>query len=95
MGESRTGAARPAATLGGVRVPDIFASLQADLVDRYRFERELGRGGMAMVYLARDLKHDRLVAIKLLRGGRLGSVPRIWGAGLQRCCSSRPKGRVV
>jgi len=52
MGESRTGAARPAATLGGVRVPDIFASLQADLVDRYRFERELGRGGMAMVYLA-------------------------------------------
>src|SRR5215211_4810162 len=36
------------------------------LVDRYAVERELGRGGMAMVYLARDRKHDRLVAIKVL-----------------------------
>jgi eukaryotic-like serine/threonine-protein kinase len=33
---------------------------------RYLLERELGRGGMATVYLARDLKHDRLVALKLL-----------------------------
>jgi serine/threonine protein kinase len=48
-------------------LPDFLASFQAALVDRYRFERELGRGGMATVYLARDLKHDRLVAIKLLR----------------------------
>jgi tetratricopeptide (TPR) repeat protein len=37
------------------------------LVDRYAVERELGSGGMATVYLARDLKHDRLVAIKVLR----------------------------
>ena len=37
------------------------------LRDRYVVERELGRGGMATVYLARDLKHGRLVAIKLLR----------------------------
>src|SRR4051794_33724444 len=37
------------------------------LRDRYALERELGRGGMATVYLARDLKHDRLVAIKVLR----------------------------
>ena len=37
------------------------------VVDRYAVERELGRGGMAMVYLARDRKHDRLVAIKVLR----------------------------
>ena len=36
------------------------------LRDRYALERELGRGGMATVYLARDLKHDRLVALKVL-----------------------------
>jgi serine/threonine protein kinase len=48
-------------------LPDVLATLQAALVDRYRFERELSRGGMATVYLARDLKHGRLVAIKLLR----------------------------
>src|SRR5262249_18586657 len=37
------------------------------LADRYRIERELGAGGMATVYLARDLKHDRDVAVKVLR----------------------------
>jgi len=36
------------------------------LLDRYVIERELGRGGMATVYLARDLRHDRLVALKIL-----------------------------
>ncbi|MEO8140490.1 MAG: protein kinase [Gemmatimonadota bacterium] len=41
--------------------------LTAALADRYRLERELGQGGMATVYLAQDLKHDRLVAIKVLR----------------------------
>ena len=41
--------------------------LQAALADRYRVERELGRGGMAMVYLAHDLRHDRPVALKVLR----------------------------
>src|SRR5215470_17685984 len=35
--------------------------------DRYTVERPLGRGGMATVYLARDLKHDREVALKVLR----------------------------
>jgi serine/threonine protein kinase len=37
------------------------------LAGRYSIERELARGGMAMVYLARDLRHDRRVAIKVLR----------------------------
>jgi len=37
--------------------------LSAALADRYRVERELGQGGMATVYLAHDLKHDRDVAI--------------------------------
>ncbi len=41
--------------------------LAASLADRYRVERELGRGGMATVYLAEDLKHHRRVAIKVLR----------------------------
>jgi TolB-like protein/Flp pilus assembly protein TadD len=43
--------------------------LAAALADRYRIERELGAGGMATVYLARDLKHDRQVAIKVLKPG--------------------------
>jgi len=41
--------------------------LAAALADHYRIERELGQGGMATVYLAQDLKHDRKVAIKVLR----------------------------
>jgi serine/threonine protein kinase/dienelactone hydrolase len=42
-------------------------SLRAAFADRYDVERELGHGGMATVYLARDRKHDRLVALKVLR----------------------------
>ena len=41
--------------------------LSAALADRYRIERELGAGGMATVYLAQDLKHDRKVALKVLK----------------------------
>jgi len=43
------------------------------LADRYQIERELGAGGMATVYLARDLKHDRQVALKVLRP-ELGAI---------------------
>jgi len=45
----------------------IPSSLTHGLADRYRLERELGAGGMATVYLAHDLRHDRPVAIKVLR----------------------------
>jgi serine/threonine-protein kinase len=41
--------------------------LRDALRDRYRIERELGAGGTATVYLAHDVKHDRLVAVKLIR----------------------------
>jgi TolB-like protein/tRNA A-37 threonylcarbamoyl transferase component Bud32 len=50
--------------------------LVTHLGDRYRFERELGQGGMATVYLARDLKHDRLVAVKTLRPEIAASLGR-------------------
>ena len=45
---------------------DPIAALREGLRDRYAFERELGRGGMATVWLARDLRHDRPVALKVL-----------------------------
>jgi serine/threonine-protein kinase len=47
-------------------VTDPLADLRAGLRDRYAIERELGRGGMAVVYLAHDLRHDRPVALKVL-----------------------------
>jgi serine/threonine protein kinase len=46
---------------------DALERLTAALADRYRIERELGAGGMATVYLAQDLRHDRKVALKVLR----------------------------
>jgi len=44
-----------------------IARLSTALSDRYKLERRLGEGGMATVYLAQDLKHDRKVALKILK----------------------------
>ena len=57
-------------------MPDPTARLSAALADRYRIERELGAGGMATVHLAHDLKHDRAVAIKVLRAEVAESLGR-------------------
>lgn len=54
---------------------EMIARLATALTNRYRVERELGQGGMATVYLATDLRHDRQVAIKVLHedlGATLG-----------------------
>ena len=48
-------------------MPGHLDALKAGLADRYAIERELGEGGMATVYLARDLKHNRSVAVKVLK----------------------------
>jgi hypothetical protein len=45
---------------------DALRRLESGLADRYRIDRELGRGGMATVYLADDVKHRRSVAVKVL-----------------------------
>jgi serine/threonine-protein kinase len=45
---------------------DLLARLAAALADRYTLDRELGHGGMAVVFLAEDLKHHRRVALKVL-----------------------------
>jgi eukaryotic-like serine/threonine-protein kinase len=48
-------------------MPETQTRLQLALSDRYRIEREIGAGGMATVFLGQDLRHDRRVALKLLR----------------------------
>lgn len=58
-------------------VQDLISRLQPHLTDRYLFERELGHGGMATVYLAKDVKHEREVAIKVLHPELSASI----GAG--------------
>jgi eukaryotic-like serine/threonine-protein kinase len=55
-------------------VSEPLIQLRTALADRYTIERELGRGGMATVFLARDLKHHRAVAVKLLRPELAGPI---------------------
>src|SRR5688500_20405086 len=52
---------------------DVTGQLRAALAGRYAIDREIGAGGMATVYVARDLRHDRNVALKLLKP-ELGAV---------------------
>jgi serine/threonine-protein kinase len=59
-------------------MPNLLDRLRTALAGRYEIQRELGRGGMATVYLAQDLKHHRPVALKVLNpelAALLGSNP--------------------
>jgi serine/threonine protein kinase len=48
-------------------MPELLSRLQSALADRYRIDREIGAGGMATVYQAQDIRHERRVALKVLR----------------------------
>ena len=48
-------------------MPELLSRLQTALADRYRLDSQVGAGGMATVYLAHDIRHDRRVALKVLR----------------------------
>jgi serine/threonine-protein kinase len=56
------------------KLPDIIYQIQDALGDRYSIRHELGKGGMATVYLAKDLRHQRLVALKVMRPDVASSV---------------------
>ena len=56
-------------------MPDLLERLSSALADRYAIESEIGRGGMAMVFLAEDLKHHRLVAESVTQGATSTYLP--------------------
>src|SRR5262249_12032816 len=57
-------------------IEEIDAAVPGNLGGRYQIEREIGRGGMARVYLARDVKHSRYVAVKVIRPELAASLGR-------------------
>jgi predicted unusual protein kinase regulating ubiquinone biosynthesis (AarF/ABC1/UbiB family) len=57
------------------QLPPELLVLQTALADRYSIERALGAGGMATVYLAHDQRHDRQVAVKVLRPELAAIIP--------------------
>ena len=65
--QAQGGGAQPEVAGYVALMSDPIARLNAALEGRYRIERELGEGGMATVYLAKDLKHSRNVALKVLK----------------------------
>ena len=77
MARTELGPSFPGPVIAGVplisRHIDPIAQLTASLAGRYEIEREIGAGGMATVYLARDVRHNRRVALKLLKP-ELGAV---------------------
>ena len=67
---------------------DPVTRLNAALSGRYRVERELGEGGMATVYLADDLKHERKVALKVLKPELAALSPDALTAGAAKTFES-------
>ena len=65
---------------------DPITRLNRALEGRYKIDRELGEGGMAMVYLADDLKHERKVALKVLRPELAAGDCRLDPAGVRHRC---------
>src|SRR5438094_551323 len=63
---ARCGRRAPGRTLSFHAMSGVLDRLRAALVERYDIEREIGRGGMATVYVAQDLKHHRSVAVQVL-----------------------------
>jgi serine/threonine-protein kinase len=66
-GDSRDGSSVARTALGGEVAERLTSALRLALAERYTVEREVGRGGMASVFAAHDLRHDRRVAIKVLQ----------------------------
>ena len=65
-------------------MPSPVDDLRAALAGRYEIDRQIGQGGMATVYLADDLRHERKVAVKVLRPDLAVTEGRISASGVKR-----------